>query len=72
MFPIIKLTRNPHPQPNATAFQPNSASNPESSFPLELEDGGGEAFELSHFLHIGNPHNPKFPSNELLSNVSNC
>ena len=36
-----------------------------------LEVGRGEGFGFSHLFDNGFPHNPKFPSNELLSNVSN-
>ena len=31
-----------------------------------------EGSRFSHFFNNGLPHNPEFPSNELVSNVSNC
>ena len=37
-----------------------------------LEVGRGEGSRSSHFFDNGLPHNPKFSSNELLSNVLNC
>ena len=36
-----------------------------------LEMGRGEGLGFSQFFDNGYPHNPEFPSNELLSNVSN-
>ena len=64
---------NPKPYPTKTIFQPNSEGDTaESWICLEVEGTGSEESETQHFFDNGLPHKPKFPINDLFSNVSNC
>ena len=73
MLSIITPTISPNPYPIKTIFQPSSKKySVESLFFSKTVGKGGEESEFQHFFDNGFPHKPKFPSNELFSNVSNC
>ena len=58
---------SPLAYPTTTTFQLNPSPNDDSCL--------GSKVSISifpHFLDIGKPHNPEFPSNEEFSNVANC